>query len=919
MNLTLKDFAMFLIHGRGSYENQDDINKLVYATTMTKMRIAVVIVSVINAFLVITTYVRPERYGEYVQYDRLLYLVMILLMIITDLVIRYVRRDHDNRFRIMKWFNPVIAFLSIMWAIGICMLDIKRTGMMTPTLYRTVAMVIPLCVYMHPIVYVFISVVTDWSMMIMVSKLMDTSMYGDSVRSPGFGAGAMLLLAVRVVLGVAYMYLVFTARERIITLESQKKEISDLSKAQNNFFSSMSHEIRTPINTIIGLNEMILRENVSDEVAEDAASIRAASNMLLHLINDILDMSKISSGQMKLTPVSYHPGDMLSELVGMLWLRAKEKGLEFNVEVAPDIPAELYGDEVRIKQILINLLNNAIKYTQEGSVTLSIQCNGIREGVADIQYSVKDTGMGIKKENLPHLFTAFRRVDEEQNRYIEGTGLGLSIVKQLTELMGGVVTVNSVYTQGSTFVIEIPQTVVDFSTIGNIDMEEKHKSNHSHEYMCTFEAPDARVLIVDDNESNLLVVSKLLRDTLVKIDTAISGAKALELTLENKYDCILMDHLMPEMDGIECFHRIREQVGGASKSAKVIALTANAGSDMRKLYSDEGFDGYLIKPVEPSEMESELARLLPSNLVTLKQNNENILESSMSWMDARKRKRAIAITTESIADIPRSLLEKYGIDVIPHKVETQEGLFSDGTEIDSDGLLEYISGGKPVMTQAPSVKEHEEFFAAALQKANNVIHITVSSKVRKTGYGVAQEGAKAFDNVTVFDTGHLSSGQGLLAIEACKLAASGLSVSEIIKRLEYAKKYVHTSFIVDNLDYLARSGQVSNRLAAVCKAVMFHPVIDMKGGKLITDKIYFGSRAHSWSKYIASCLTMVSDIDTSILFITYVGLTRKDLDYICELVEKKVHFDKVYCQKAAPAIAVNSGPGTFGLLFARKM
>ena len=334
----------------------------------------------------------------------------------------------------------------------------------------------------------------------------------------------------------------------------------------------MSHEIRTPINTIIGLNEMIMREKVSDEVAEDAANIRAASNMLLHIINDILDMSKISSGQMKLTPVSYHPGNMLSDIVGMLWMRAKEKGLEFHVEISPDIPAELFGDEVRIKQILINLLNNAIKYTKKGSVTLSIQNNGITDGVADIMYSVTDTGMGIRKESIPYLFTAFKRVDEEQNRYIEGTGLGLSIVKELTELMGGVVTVNSVYTQGSTFVVEIPQKVTDFATIGKIDLEKKQLTNTSGEYRSSFEAPEAKVLVVDDNESNLLVVTKLLRETLVNVDTAQSGAAALELTQEKEYDVILMDHLMPEMDGIECFIRSRNRSEGSARSPRLSLL-----------------------------------------------------------------------------------------------------------------------------------------------------------------------------------------------------------------------------------------------------------------------------------------------------------------------------------------------------------
>ena len=914
MKLSLDAFFRFLFHQKGTYEYEEEINRAIYTDMLSKIRLAVAAGAAFHILRFFMSFSKAQSFGEYLLGFRILCIGMLILMIISWFILLYVKNDYEKRSGRLLWIAPIIALLTIIGSGFETIINSLAGGFANPIVYMTVILLIPLCVYMHPFAFVLMSFFTDTFMVIAYSAVKDKL----GTPSPST-TGLVIYLSVELILGLLVLFLEFSYRENNISNEKQKKEISDLSSAQNRFFSSMSHEIRTPINTIIGLNEMILREKVSDEVAEDAANIRSASNILLHLINDILDMSKISSGQMKLTPVSYHPGNMLSDIVGMLWMRAKEKGLEFHVEISPDIPAELYGDEVRIKQILINLLNNAIKYTKEGSVTLSIQNNGITDGVADITYSVTDTGMGIKKESLPYLFTAFRRVDEEKNRYIEGTGLGLSIVKELTELMGGVVTVNSVYTQGSTFIVEIPQKVTDFATIGKVDVGKKQMANTSGEYRSSFEAPDAKVLVVDDNESNLLVVSKLLRDTLVNVDTAVSGAAALEMTQEKEYDVILMDHLMPEMDGIECFHRIKEQVGGICKESKVVALTANAGSDMRKLYADEGFDGYLVKPVSPSDLEMELERLLPKNLVTVVNRDENIVESSMKWLDARKRKRPISVTTESVADIPLSLLEKFGIAVIPHKVETEEGIFADGKEIDSDGLLEYMADGNNVRTHAPSIKEHEEFFAAALSRANNVIHLTISSKVAHSGYDEAREGARAFDNVTIFDTGHLSSGQGIIVIAACRLASSGLSVGEIIKRLEYIRKYVHTSFIVDNLDYLARSGQVGNRLAALCKAVMFHPVIEMKGGKMVTGKIFFGSHARSWSRYIASCLSSVSDIDRSTLFITYVGLTKKDLDHIKSIVEKRVHFENVYCQKASPAIAVNSGPGTFGLLFSKKM
>lgn len=913
MSLSFGDFIDFLFHEKDAAGDSDQINRFIFGSTLNKMRIIAVSAALLQLVALLASFSKEHASADYVTVYRYVYLSLLFIMIFGLVLFSYVKRDFDRRYRSLVWLMPITSILTLGWAIVAMCVNAFAIGFVNPSLYIATSMLIPICTYMHPIAYILAGGFCDVAMLCVYYNL---KMMVPSPAPKTIVIAVILFL--RLCFALMLYFLQFSIRVKSITYEEQQKEISDLNNAQNRFFSSMSHEIRTPINTIIGLNEMILREKVSDEVAEDAANIRAASNMLLHLINDILDMSKISSGQMKLTEVNYHPGDMLSDIVGMLWLRAKEKGLDFHVEVAPDIPSELYGDEVRIKQVLINVLNNAIKYTKQGSVTLSIECNGISEGKADIVYSVKDTGMGIRKESIPYLFTAFRRVDEEENRYIEGTGLGLSIVKQLTELMGGNVSVNSVYTQGSTFVIEIPQTVTDYSVIGELNLEGKHKSNMSGSYRSSFEAPEARVLAVDDNESNLLVIRKLLRDTKVVLDTAGSGEKALERTLEHTYDVIFMDHLMPEMDGIECFRKIRNQVGGLSKESKVIALTANAGSDMRKLYADEGFDGYLVKPVSPAELESELMRLLPKNKVTVIGNDENIVENSLRWLDDHKKRRIIAVTTESVADIPAVLLDKYNIAVIPHKVETKDGVFADGKEIDSEGLLDYMKNSDYVRTQVPSVREHEDFFAKALQSANNVIHMTVSEKVNNSGHDIASEGAAAFDNVTIFDTKHLSSGQGILVIEACKLASEGLSVGEIIKRLTYMRNTVHTNFIVDNLDYLARSGQVGNRLATIFKAMMIHPVINMQNGKMSTKEFYFGTRLHAWSRYISSCLANVSDIDRSILFITYVGLTKKELDFIREQVDRKVKFDNVYVQKASPAIAVNSGPGTFGLLFKRK-
>ncbi len=730
--------------------------------------------------------------------------------------------------------------------------------------------------------------------------------YLDSVASL-IGVGILLYIMMSFLLDIYS-----TERE---LAKKQTKEIAELNQTQNRFFSSMSHEIRTPINTIIGMNEMILRENVSDEVAEDAANIQSASKMLLHLINDILDMSKIDSGQMQLSLVPYHTGDMLSDIVGMLWLRAKEKGLEFHIDVAPELPAELYGDEVRIKQILINVLNNSIKYTKQGSVTLSIQCEKRENGVKVI-YTVTDTGIGIKKESIPHLFTAFRRIDEEKNRYIEGTGLGLSIVKKLVDLMGGKITVNSVYTKGSTFIIEIPQKIVDETEIGEIDMEKSHSLNQREQYHQSFEAPETVILVVDDNASNLLVVTKLLRATKVNIQTAASGEEALKKTLDTAYHVIFMDHMMPEMDGVECMHRIREQSGGMNKQTKIVALTANAGGDMKALYEREGFDGYLLKPVSGEALENELHRLLPKELVSELSTNKEVVEASVSWMNEQRKKAAVAITTDSVSDLPKELVEKYHIAILPHMVVTKEGIFKDSIEIESRGLLSYMENEKnTASTASPDVAEHEAFFAEQLTRANNIIHVSISGKVAHSGLPAAIEAAKVFENVTVVDTGHLSSGEGLMVLEACQMAEEGKSPAEIVARLERMKSQVHTTFVVDSLNFLARAGQVSPGIARMTKVFMVHPVLVLKKGKMVVKRLYLGTRERSWSKYISSAFNILNTVDHRILFITYVGLSKRELEEIKEEVQKKNRFMEIYFQKASPAIAVNCGPGTFGLIF----
>ena len=696
--------------------------------------------------------------------------------------------------------------------------------------------------------------------------------------------------------------------------QMQTKEIEELNKAQNRFFSSMSHEIRTPINTIIGLNEMILRENVSDEVASDAKSIQNAGKMLLSLINDILDMSKIESGKMDIVPVVCDVGAMLSDIVNMIWVRTKEKGLEFHIDVAENIPAQVYGDEVRIKQVLINLLNNAVKYTPKGSVSLSIQRQKTEGETVYIAYSVTDTGMGIKQESIPHLFSAFKRVDEEKNRYIEGTGLGLSIVKQLVDLMGGDIAVNSVYTKGSTFVVTLPLKIVGDAKLGEIDFEKRHTANTRERYKAVFEAPKAHVLVVDDNETNLIVAQKLLKGTKVNTDTASDGAECLKKTELNRYDVIFMDHLMPVMDGIECLHRIREQAGGLNIDTPVVALTANAGGENQALYKREGFDGYLLKPVSGVQLETELLRHLPQEIVKMT-NSSGFADVVVGPVLGHKKKQPVMITTDSVSDLPVKFVQKLQIAVMPYRVLTDGGEFRDGEEVETEGILSYLTNKeKHAKSEAPEVEDYEAFFAEQLTKTQHIIHIAMAKNASK-GYENAGKASKAFDNVTVVDSGHLSSGMGLITLHAAKLASEGLIAGQILEKIDSMKARTRTSFIVGSTEYLARSGRIPSKVHMICTACMLHPVIVLKNSSMTVGAIRIGRKAAIRRKYINSVLRNTSNIDKRLLFITHAGLGWEELKEIEAQAMEKVHFEKVVYQKASPAISTNCGPDSFGLLF----
>lgn len=383
---------------------------------------------------------------------------------------------------------------------------------------------------------------------------------------------------------------------------ARASEAEATKKAKEDFFARMSHEIRTPINAVLGMDEMILREETSPEVEAYALNIKDAGQSLLTLINDILDSSKLQVGKLEIVPVDYDLLSVLNDCINMLKMRAKDKGLSLTVTNDHSVPRMLNGDEVRIRQVLLNILANAIKYTTVGSVELDVAWKRIDRNTMDLILSVKDTGMGIAEEAMPRLFNSFERLDEKKTKYIEGTGLGLSITKQLVDLMGGHITVESKLGEGSTFTITIPQKIVGMLSIGDFYKTVESASGKGEKYKEKFVAPDANLLVVDDVQMNIDVFKGLLKKNQVQIDAASSGKQALELCKTKEYDIIFMDHLMPEMDGVEALQYIKTTVN-LNENTPVVALTANAGPGSEDIYKNLGFDDYMSKPIKGKLLE----------------------------------------------------------------------------------------------------------------------------------------------------------------------------------------------------------------------------------------------------------------------------------------------------------------------------
>lgn len=418
--------------------------------------------------------------------------------------------------------------------------------------------------------------------------------------------GLVCLLVLAIVENVRKLFYMERERQRAILANESKGK----------FLANMSHEIRTPINSVIGMNEMILRENRDPVIKEYAANIGVASKTLLSLVNDVLDFSQMEAGSIDLVNSSYYLSSLLNDTIHVLQARAEKKHLSVRLNVDEGLPSILVGDEVRIRKVLNQLFSNSLKFTQEGIITFSAQGEWTDDESFCLIFSVADTGSGIREEELARLYDSFAKLEEDGYRTVQGSGLGLNLAKRFVEQMDGDIRVQSVYGSGTIFTVRIPQQIEESHPIGNLQEafeRERQELARPREYLV---APQACVLSVDDNEMNLAVVRGLLKRTKIQLDTVMSGSECMELTRNKKYDLIFMDHMMPDPDGISTLHRLRQETDNPNVGTPVVALTANAVAGSREEYLKAGFDEYLSKPVVVEKLEQALARFLPADKVS---------------------------------------------------------------------------------------------------------------------------------------------------------------------------------------------------------------------------------------------------------------------------------------------------------------
>lgn len=475
-------------------------------------------------------------------------------------------------------------------------------------MFLAAAVVVSLYQKMELNIFMLISTIVYYLYMVLAGRYIS--------QTGSFDVSETILDLLIILIGSLMLLVVIAWNKQLqVRLKQKAEEAETAANSKSAFLANISHEIRTPLNAILGMNELVLRESRQPHIKEYAMYIKNSGKSLLTIISDILDLSKIESGKVYLVNENYSLSSLVEDVERSIQKRIMEKGLELKIYVEPELHENLKGDEVRIKQIIMNLLTNAVKYTEKGEVRLYIT-GTVVDNKQDLTIEVSDTGIGMRSEDMDKLFTNFERLDLKRNRSVEGTGLGLPITKNLLVAMGGDITVSSVYGEGSTFTATVGQELVNEEQIGDYRKKYKEKLHHEVRYHESFHAEDARILVVDDNEVNLKIVVGLAKNTKLQIDTALSAAEGLKLIRQHSYQLLLIDHMMPEMDGIEMLQHVKTMDGGIYKDIPAVAITANALSGAKQTYLDAGFCGYLSKPIDPERFEQIIKDNLPQEYVT---------------------------------------------------------------------------------------------------------------------------------------------------------------------------------------------------------------------------------------------------------------------------------------------------------------
>ena len=618
---------------------------------------------------------------------------------------------------------------------------------------------------------------------------------------------------------------------------------------------------------------------------------------------------------MRILPLEYKTVNLFGVLVEMIRVRMEKKKLMLYLDIDRNLPTSMLGDEKRLKQIFLNILDNAVKYTEEGSVTLAVHGEKCGTNEVMLRVMVTDTGIGIRKEDVGHIYDYFNRADESAHQRIGGSGLGLAITKHLVDLINGEITVDSIYTKGSTFTVMFKQEIVDKTPIGEVNLLNR-KALEGNSYKPLFEAPEARILIVDDNTMNSILLRRLLQATRVSIDVANSGSKCLEMTKKKYYNVILMDYLMPGMSGVDTLKELRIQENGLCREVPVIVVTANAMVEAREEFYKHGFDGYIEKPIKGRLLETEVLKFLPEELVEYRETEYMEIEEldRLQERSGKKRKK-IYITTDCTCDLPTELIEKYDIGLMYLYVKTPHGRFADTKEIDSDSLGQYISSvSSKAYADGVTIEEYEDFFAETLTQAESVIHISLSANAG-VSYNTATRAVAGFDHVHIVDSGQISCGQGIIALHAAKLALEGKDADEIIASVEKIKKHIQTRFVMPGAEIFSRGGRMRSIAAKACDMLKLHPMVRMKQGKAVCVGLLGGSVEYAWRQGIHWHLRDKRKISKEVVVITHVGCSVKQQEWIKNEVLKCVPFERVIMQKASFTSACNSGIESIGISY----